>query len=656
VLPDRAWLPHALIRKPDGKWDKPPRSGATSNNPASWFTLDGALQKFVEVSDVSGVAFAITKGLISLDFDDCRDQFTGELDDEVQELLEKFDSYAYVTPSGKGIRIVGINDSNHPIEPQKSNRWMPGKHKIEIFIGPVNFYNTFTSQIIPGYDVIRDISSLTIDCLAFLDAGKRATNGSGRTAAASNPDPQRSIAAIRAALAIIPNHAKDWDEWCRIGMAVWRSSGGSGAGMDAWIEWSDQLDCFSLAACHERWQHWFESPPTKIGFGTLYYEARKIRPLFVPPFDPVQNGHDSAVENAGQGRDKPRPAPTIRLYTMRELDALPPPEWIIEGLIPENALVVPFGPPKSGKTFIVLSMCLHVSAGRDWFGYPVRQGGVVYIAGEGSGGLQTRLRAMRSAYQISIDEPFWTITRAVNFRQATEVTALAEAVRATVGNTHVRMVVIDTLARAMPGADENSAQEVGLVIAGCDALRDELGCSTMPIHHSGKDTTKGARGTSALRGAWDTALEITAAGQRTIMTVADQKEAEAGQRLVFRMDKIAISLSRSSLVPMLEMSGIAPEEGGEAPSDRGLRDRPMIALQSLRDALASEDAAVLPWFAGKPDGDVTGLHVETWRRKFYERMPSMTQEARKKAFQRVVEELTKRRLVGVSDPWVWLVK
>jgi hypothetical protein len=140
------------------------------------------------------------------------------------------------------------------------------------------------------------------------------------------------------------------------------------------------------------------------------------------------------------------------------------------------------------------------------------------------------------------------------------------------------------------------------------------------------------------------------------MTVADQKEAEAGQRLVFRMDKIAISLSRSSLVPMLEMSGIAPEEGGEAPSDRGLRDRPMIALQSLRDALASEDAAVLPWFAGKPDGDVTGLHVETWRRKFYERMPSMTQEARKKAFQRVVEELTKRRLVGVSDPWVWLVK
>ena len=73
-------------------------------------------------------------------------------------------------------------------------------------------------------------------------------------------------------------------------------------------------------------------------------------------------------------------------------------------------------------------------------------------------------------------------------------------VRLTVDGMVVAMVIIDTLARAMPGADENSAQEVGLVIAGCDLVRDALECTVVPIHHSGKDVARGARGTPKLCG------------------------------------------------------------------------------------------------------------------------------------------------------------
>ena len=70
---------------------------------------------------------------------------------------------------------------------------------------------------------------------------------------------------------------------------------------------------------------------------------------------------------------------------MRDLDARPPPEWLVAGLLPERSLIVPFGPPKAGKTFLVLSFCLHVAAGLPWFGMAVKQGAVVYIAGEGTG-------------------------------------------------------------------------------------------------------------------------------------------------------------------------------------------------------------------------------------------------------------------------------
>ena len=76
---------------------------------------------------------------------------------------------------------------------------------------------------------------------------------------------------------------------------------------------------------------------------------------------------------------------------------------------------------------------------------------------------------------------FFIIRRAVNFRDHTAVTALAKLIRETVGEgMPIRMVVIDTLARAMPGADENSAQEVGLVIAECDWLKDELDYHRLP--------------------------------------------------------------------------------------------------------------------------------------------------------------------------------
>jgi hypothetical protein len=648
-LPERAWLPHGLIRKPNGDLDKPPREGATTDNPASWFTLVAALDKLTGTNSVAGIGFAIVKRLITLDFDHCRDQFTGELNDEVQTELERCDSFAYVTPSKTGIRIVGLNDTFQPIPGGKRNRWTAGRQKIEIFVGPTNHYNTFTPDLIPGYTTIRDISDVTLDYLQFLDPGRKSANGS---APVSNPDPQRSIAAIRAALVIIPNPEKDWDEWNRIGMAVWRASGGSGAGLDAWSEWSAKHPCNGRTdSCDARWQHYFESPPTKIGFGSLYYEARKIRPLFVPPFDPIPDedgGDGKATEGA-----LPFEAPTRPyLLSMRDLDARPPPEWLVAGLIPEGALVVPFGPPKSGKTFLVLSFCLHVAAGLPWFGMAVKQGAVVYIAGEGTGGLTFRLRAMRGRYGISVDAPFWIRERAVNFRLEAEVTELATMIRATVGNELIAMVVIDTLARAMPGADENSAQEVGVVIAGCDRLRDVLGCAVVAVHHSGKDAARGARGTSALRGAWDTALEITGSGKRVMMTVADQKEAEAGQVLRFRLEEVSVGIGRSSLVPVLDDTADANEP--EKPP-REISGHAGLVLRALQDVMAGPESAILPPFDGLPQSDTRGVSVEALRRKVYERMPTVSQEARQKAFVRSIQNLLRLRTIGVRDPWIWLV-
>ena len=292
--------------------------------------------------------------------------------------------------------------------------------------------------------------------------------------------------------------------------------------------WSAKHPCHDPGACEERWQHWFASPPTRIGFGTLYYEARKWRPLFVAPFDPPFDppsgegaGEDGGDGNAAGGKlpfEKAGEEGRLRILSMRQLDALPPPEWLVEGLILSFPLVVPFGPPKAGKTFIVLVLVPGAALPPGSPGSTRREARSHRLYRR-RGDRRTVGAPTRHAHCLRYRCGCPAVRRCAPRRQLvrleTAVADLVALVRATVGDWPVAAVVIDTLARAMPGADENSAQEVGLVIAGCDLVRDELGCTVIPIHHSGKDLTRGARRQRPLcaaPGGWS-ALEITGTWQ-----------------------------------------------------------------------------------------------------------------------------------------------
>lgn len=321
---------------------------------------------------------------------------------------------------------------------------------------------------------------------------------------------------------------------------------------------------------------------------------------------------------------------------------------------------MPYGPPKAGKSFILLSLALHIAAGKDWFGMAVKAGAVVYIAGEGVGGLKLRSKAMRQAYEIGSDIPFWIVRRAINFRVKGDVDALVALIRDTIqmspfAGTSVVLVIIDTLARAMPGADENSAQDVGLVIAEADSVKEQLGCAVALVHHEGKDGERGARGTSALRGAWDAAFRITRPGGKSVrMEIVDQKDAEAGAILRFEMREVTIaqSIGRSSLVPWLETpSPDTPEEHEPAPPPRG---KAGLALDILTKLMAGPDSGQLPPHPGRPR--VRGIELRFWRQAFYQQQAALDIEAKKKSFRRSVDLLTEQGWVGMDDPWVWLAK
>jgi RecA-family ATPase len=83
----------------------------------------------------------------------------------------------------------------------------------------------------------------------------------------------------------------------------------------------------------------------------------------------------------------------FRLLTRAELYNLPEPSWLIDGLLPTNALAVLYGLHASGKTFVALSMALSIAAGHQWCGKATKSGSVLYVAAEGLRGLIFRMQA-----------------------------------------------------------------------------------------------------------------------------------------------------------------------------------------------------------------------------------------------------------------------
>src|SRR5262249_14489394 len=89
------------------------------------------------------------------------------------------------------------------------------------------------------------------------------------------------------------------------------------------------------------------------------------------------------------------PLMQLRLLTLADLDDLPDPEWLVDGLVGESALAVLFGTPGVGKSFLALDLAMSVATGRPWLGQETKPGGVVYVYAEGTTGLKHRTQAWR---------------------------------------------------------------------------------------------------------------------------------------------------------------------------------------------------------------------------------------------------------------------
>lgn len=250
------------------------------------------------------------------------------------------------------------------------------------------------------------------------------------------------------------------------------------------------------------------------------------------PFDDFDVIPDSEVGDAPNGKSEQK-THRFKVIPAHEFAQAKPAAWIVKGVLPQAELGVVFGESGSGKSFWVLDLLGAIVQGKEWRGHRVKKGRAVYIAAEGAGGMRGRLRAYSSHCGVTLDSlDIGVIPDAPNFMQVTEVKEVLAAVKA---YGTVSVIVVDTFAQVMSGANENAGEDVGRAIAHCRQLHKHTGALVILIHHAGKDASKGARGWSGLRAAADVEIEVSRCDDDRVATLTKLKDGVDGTEFGFRL-------------------------------------------------------------------------------------------------------------------------
>jgi len=362
--------------------------------------------------------------------------------------------------------------------------------------------------------------------------------------------------------------------------------------------------------------------------------------------------------------------PTPQLLNIEAWDTIKdePVNWIIDNVLPDKGFAALYGPPGSYKSFIALDIAEAVATGRPWMGNEVsKPGAVLYIAGEGHGGIGARIKACKINHQTKDGAQIYVIRYQLNLRSsADDFNLLMESIYALIERTGIelRLVQIDTLARAFGGGNENDSQDMGAFIHNAGKLQRKLDCALMVLHHSGKDQTKGLRGHSSLLGAVDTQLELLkleqvvkkdgVAGQG-IITISKQKDGQDNLKFGFEMVQININEGAKSSLGLDENLSLAVKENQEnideqhkptkkPPSRRGAGRNQTVAMDALHKAI--KEFGEMQVVDGKRN---KCINLVRWEEACTAK--SMTP----RQFKDSKLSLQEIKKIEIYEPWVWVI-
>ncbi|RAR53418.1 UNVERIFIED_CONTAM: primase-like protein [Acidovorax defluvii] len=242
-----------------------------------------------------------------------------------------------------------------------------------------------------------------------------------------------------------------------------------------------------------------------------------------------RDGHDVLAGLLEAATEPPKPEPRYKLLGADELRNLPPLAWRVRGVLPAVGLAALYGPSASGKSFLAFDMAASIAEGSHWFDCRVEAAPVVYAALEGEAGFKLRAQAWETSRGRALPDSLRMMLQPFKLTDGQDVLDLAAVVPAGA------VVVVDTLNRAAPTADENSSRDMGEILEAAKTLQTLTRGLVVLVHHTGKNAAAGLRGHSSLFAAMDAAIEVSREGDRREWKVAKSKDGIDGESCPFKL-------------------------------------------------------------------------------------------------------------------------
>ena len=241
--------------------------------------------------------------------------------------------------------------------------------------------------------------------------------------------------------------------------------------------------------------------------------------------DPRSKTADQGAQGKAQGAQQAQPP--IELLWHGQEQARAKRSWLVKDLIPETGKGLASGQWGTAKTFGMIDLAGSIMTATPFAGRTVaRQGGVLFVAAEGSSEIPIRLQGIvdhklrPNAWAFgAAGQPIGVDLEKLPFAWIEEGTSLKEdfdrlVSAALAAAAHIRdqfdlplsLIIIDTLNAAANFKDGNDAAEGQFIMNRLGELSRRTGAFVLAVDHFGKAVETGTRGTSAKEAASDAVL------------------------------------------------------------------------------------------------------------------------------------------------------
>lgn len=492
---------------------------ASSRDPSTWATFEACREAYeAQPGALSGVGFVITgskKPITIIDLDKCYDPIDGA-EPWAQEIITRCgDTYVEVSPSDRGLRVIMFGDAgaltNHP-------------DRIEVYTQESTRYLTITGHLLRGK---HDIKQLEDDKLArYLDKYRTYHDPSEFKDEPVSDTPEE-IEQILHQLFRKDHDLEQYQPWLDVGMALHHQFNGEWEGCDIWDRASQHLQEYDHEEFEAKWDSFGKGGGRPMTLRTIFARARdlgiKIKPLLKPASaddfaDIPDLDHEEVIAEHGDDHPdwevvKSEPAKQSKsTKAWRGLDNMAetePPRQLIEDLLAMHQVSQISGPPGAGKTFVAMELCKAVASGESVFGMATKAGPVLYLAYEGVVAMEQRVRAWQANGE-RLPDNFYVISD--DLVPLSDPQVWAKWINPIRAELRPVLIVIDTMAAALPGVSTNDEERVGQIQGTLRNLAKRQDIHVMTIHHppkGGVTTGQKSRGSGIIEGDLDTQLWVT---------------------------------------------------------------------------------------------------------------------------------------------------